>query len=108
MNLEDSGLCSVTAKDQASGTEAINFIRSIIKEDEIGDVLDGKVVKILDGVGAIVEYAKGKSGMIHISKLAVKERVEKIETVVNVGDTVRVKIINIDKEKGRIGLERMV
>ena len=63
-------------------------------------------MKILDGVGAIVELGK-QSGMIHISKIA-KERVEQIEKYVAVGDAVRVKVLTVDKEKGRIGLERIV
>ena len=63
-------------------------------------------MKILEGVGAIVELGK-QSGMIHISKIA-KERVEVIEKYVNVGDMVKVKVLTVDKEKGRIGLERVV
>ncbi|USN58364.1 MAG: S1 RNA-binding domain-containing protein [Candidatus Peribacteria bacterium] len=54
-------------------------------------------MKIIDGVGAIVEF-KGKSGMIHISKLS-KERVNNVEDVVKVGDTVDVEVIQVDKEK---------
>ncbi len=108
VNLEDNGQCSVTAKDQTSGKAALERIKSILKEDEVGDVLHGKIVKILDGVGAIVEWSKGKSGMMHISKLGVKERVEDISKYVSVGEEVDVKIINVDKEKGRVGLERIV
>lgn len=107
VNLEDNGFCSITARDQASGLSALDFIKAILKDDEVGDVVEGKIVKILDGVGAILEYGKGKSGMIHISKLGVKERVEKIETVVKVGDMAKAKILTIDKEKGRVGLERI-
>ncbi|MFZ4461189.1 MAG: polyribonucleotide nucleotidyltransferase [Patescibacteria group bacterium] len=107
VNLEDDGQCSITAKDQASGQAALAFIKGILKDDEVGDVLHGKIIKILDGVGAIVEWAKGKSGMMHISKLGVPERVEDINKYVQVGQEVDVKIINIDKEKGRIGLERI-
>jgi polyribonucleotide nucleotidyltransferase len=108
VNLEDNGQCSVTAKDQASGKAALERIKGILKDDEVGDVLHGKVVKILDGVGAIVEWSKGKSGMMHISKLGVKERVEDISKYVSVGEEVNVKIINVDKEKGRVGLERII
>ncbi len=83
------------------------MIKGILKDDEVGDVLEGKIVKILEGVGAITEWAKGKSGMIHISKIA-KERVNNIEDYVKVGDSVTVKIIAVDKEKGRVGLERII
>lgn len=107
VNLADDGQCSITAKNQASGEGAIAFIKGILKDDEVGDILEGKIVKILEGVGAITEWAKGKSGMIHISKLA-KERVNNIEDFVKVGDSVKVKIIAIDKEKGRVGLERIL
>ena len=108
VNLEDDGNCSITAKDQVSGKAAVEFIKRILKDDEVGDILHGKVVKILDGVGAIVEWAKGKSGMMHISKLGVPERVEDISKYVSVGQEVEVKVINIDTEKGRVGLERIV
>ncbi len=108
VHLEDDGQCSITAKDQVSGKAALEYIKGILKDDEVGDVLHGKIVKILDGVGAIVEWGKGKSGMIHISKLGVAERVEDISKYVSVGQEVDIKIINIDKEKGRVGLERML
>lgn len=108
VNLEDNGQCSITAKDQVSGKAALDRIKGILKDDEVGDVLHGKIVKILDGIGAIVEWSKGKSGMMHISKLGVPERVEDISKYVSVGQEVDVKIINIDKEKGRVGLERIV
>ncbi|MDD5377337.1 MAG: polyribonucleotide nucleotidyltransferase [Candidatus Gracilibacteria bacterium] len=107
VNLADDGQCSITAKNQASGQAALDVIKGILKDDEVGDLLEGKVVKILEGVGAIVEWAKGKSGMIHISKIA-KERVTNIEDFLKMGDVVQVKIIAVDKEKGRVGLERII
>jgi polyribonucleotide nucleotidyltransferase len=107
VNLADDGQCSITAKDQSSGQAALDVIKWILKDDEVGDLLEGKVVKILEGVGAIVEWAKGKSGMIHISKIA-KERVVNIEDFLKMGDTVQVKIIAVDKEKWRVGLERII
>lgn len=107
VNLDDNGQCSITAKNQVSGQAALDRIKGILKDDEVGDILEGKVVKILEGVGAITEWAKGKSGMIHISKIA-KERVVNIEDFLKVGDIVQVKIIAVDKEKGRVGLERII
>ena len=68
VNLEDSGTCTITAKDQVSGKAALDFIKNILKDIEVGDIYDGKIVKILDTVGAIVEIARGKEGMVHISK----------------------------------------
>jgi polyribonucleotide nucleotidyltransferase len=108
VNLADDGQCSITARNQATGQAALAAIARIIKDDEVGDMLSGKIVKILDGVGAIVEWAKWKSGMLHISKLGVTERVEDISQYLAVGQEVNVKIITIDKEKGRIGLERVI
>ena len=78
------------------------LVLSIAKDPEIGDEYTGNVVRIMD-FGAFVELAPGKDGMIHISKLA-KERVEKVTDVVNIGDTVKVKVIKID-DKGRIDLK---
>ncbi|MDQ1344082.1 MAG: polyribonucleotide nucleotidyltransferase, partial [Patescibacteria group bacterium] len=106
VDVKDDGFVSITAKTQENGQGALKFIQELLREIEPGEIHEGKIVKILDGVGAIVELGK-QSGMIHISKIA-KERVEKIEAYVNVGDVVKVKVLTVDKEKGRIGLERIV
>ena len=74
---------------------------------EIWDEWTWKVAKILDGIGAIIDLGSNKSGMIHISKLA-KERVAKVDDIVKVGDMVDYKVLSIDKESGKIGLERVV
>ena len=107
VDINDDGLVSITAKLRDNGQAALDFITALLRGVEVGDEYEGKVVKILDGVGAIVELGRGQSGMIHISKIA-KERVERIESYVNVGDIVKVKVLVVDKEKGRIGLERML
>lgn len=107
VNLEDNGQCTITAKDQVSGQAALAFIKGILKDIEVGDVYEGKIVKILDTVGAIVELGKGKEGMIHISKFGVKERIDNVNNVAKVGEIVKVKVYNVDKEKGRIGLEKV-
>ena len=65
-------------------------------------------MKILDTVGAIVEISKGKEGMIHISKFGIKERIADVNSVAKVGEIVKVKVYSVDKEKGRIGLEKIV
>lgn len=79
------------------------MIEGIVKEIEVGEVYLGKVVRIMP-FGAFVELLPGKDGMVHISKLA-RERVEKVEDVVNIGDDILVKVIEID-DKGRINLTR--
>lgn len=108
VNLEDDGQCTITAKTQEAGKAALDFIKNILKDIEVGDVYEGKIVKVLDTVGAIVEIAKGKEGMIHISKFGVKERVNNVNDVAKVGEIVKVRVYNVDKEKWRIGLEKIV
>lgn len=108
VNLEDNGTCTITAKDQVSGKAALDFIKNILKDIEVGDIYDGKIVKILDTVGAIVEIARGKEGMVHISKFGVKERIDNVNNVAKVGEIIKVKVYSVDREKGRIGLEKIV
>ena len=88
-----------TEEIRSSIMEYINQIIKIAEDLELNREYEGKVVRIMQ-FGAFVEVAPGKDGMIHISKLA-KERVEKVEDVVKIGDIVKVKTINID-EKGRV------
>jgi polyribonucleotide nucleotidyltransferase len=108
VNLEDDGNCTITAKNQEAGKAALEFIKWILKDIEVGDIYEGKIVKVLDTVGAIVEIAKGKEWMIHISKFGVRERIADVNTVAKVGEIVKVKVYNVDREKGRIGLEKIV
>jgi polyribonucleotide nucleotidyltransferase len=84
VNLEDDGQCTITAKTQEAGQAALAFIRNILKDIEVGDTYEGKIVKILDTVGAIVEIARGKEGMIHISKFGVKERIANVNDVAKI------------------------
>ena len=102
IDIEDDGSVSVCGTDQDMIDKAVRIIKSIVTEIEPGQVLTGKVVRIMN-FGAFVELAPNKDGMIHISKLS-KERVEKVTDVVNVGDVVAVKIIKID-DKNRVDLK---
>ena len=79
------------------------MIEAIAKDPEIGDLFYGKVTRIMT-FGAFVEFAPGKEGLIHISKLENK-RVARVEDVLNIGDETWVKVIEID-DKGRINLSR--
>ena len=108
VNLEDDGNCTITAKDQISGKAALDFIKNILKDIEVGDIYEGKIIKVLDTVGAIVEISKWKEGMIHISKFGIKERIADANTVAKVWEIVKVRVYNVDKEKGRIGLEKIL
>lgn len=106
ISIADDGLTTITAKTQDSGNAAIAVIKEILWTPEVGYMGTGKVVKIIDGTGAIVEFKGRNSGMIHISKLS-KERVTNIEDIVKQGDMVDFEIIQVDLAKGRIGLKRM-
>ena len=98
VDIEDDGtVCVACFGDVSAAKRAQAIIESIAHDPEVGDMFVGVVARVLP-IGAIVEFAPGKSGMIHISKLA-DRRVEKVEDVVNVGDKVKVEIIKIG-EKG--------
>ncbi len=101
IDLEDDGTVKVAAVDQRAADAAIDWIRSIAAEPEINMVYTGKVVKVVD-FGAFVNFLGTRDGLVHISELA-KERVGKVTDVVQVGDTVKVKLIGID-DRGKIKL----
>ena len=101
IDINDDGTVFIAAVDRASADMAKAIIDAIVFEPEVGETYEGVVTRIIP-IGAFVEYAPGKEGMVHISKLQ-KERTEKVEDVVNIGDTVRVKYLGTD-EKGRQNL----
>ncbi len=105
IDIEDDGNVYIASNDTEGANKAVEMIKNITMELEKGNTYVGKVVRIMN-FGAFVEVAPGKEGMIHISKLA-KERVEKVEDVVKIGDTVKVKVIEID-EQGRVNMMRIV
>ncbi len=103
IDIEDDGSVYIATEDDAAAKKARQIIEGIAKDLQVGDVFTGKVVRIMS-FGAFVEYAPGKDGMIHISKLA-NERVEKVEDVVNIGDELEVRVGEIDSQ-GRVNLVR--
>ncbi len=103
IDIEDDGSIFIAAIDKEAGYKALNMINAIAKDPEIGSVYNGKVTRLMN-FGCFVEFAPGKEGLVHISKLD-KKRVEKVEDIVKVGDIIPVKLIEID-EKGRINLSR--
>ena len=103
IDIEDDGSVFIATADDEAAKRARSMIEGIVKELQVGDVFTGKVVRIMS-FGAFVEYAPGKDGMIHISKLE-NRRVEKVEDVVNIGDTLECKVAEIDAQ-GRINLVR--
>jgi len=104
IDIEDDGRVFIASSDEEAIAKAKKIIMGIVFEPEVGQEFTGKVVRILE-FGAFVEF-NGKDGMIHISKLA-KSRVNKVEDVVKIGDTVNVRVIKID-EKGRIDLMNLI
>ncbi len=104
IDIEDDGSVFIAAVDKENGYKALNIINAIVNDPEPGDLFIGKVTRILSNVGAFVEIAPGKEGMVHISKLD-KKRVAKVEDVVSVGDEIKVMSLGID-EKGRLNFSR--
>ncbi|WP_250277770.1 polyribonucleotide nucleotidyltransferase [[Clostridium] colinum] len=101
IDTEDGGRIFISSPDQDKINKALSIIKSIVKNPEVGEIFTGKVVRIMN-FGAFVEIAPEKEGLVHISKLS-KEKVAKVEDVVNIGDDVIVKVTEID-EQGRINL----
>ncbi len=101
IDLDDDGTVKVAAVDQKATEAAIEWIRNITAEPEIGAIYTGKVVKTVD-FGAFVNFMGSKDGLVHISELA-PERVGKTTDIINVGDEVRVKLIGID-DRGKVKL----
>lgn len=102
IDIDDDGKVFIATSDDKMAQRAKELILNIASDLEVGKVYEGKVARIMQ-FGAFVEFAPGKDGMIHISKLS-KNRVEKVTDVVNIGDTVKAEVIKID-EKGRVDLK---
>ncbi|MBQ3592897.1 MAG: S1 RNA-binding domain-containing protein, partial [Clostridia bacterium] len=105
IDVDEEGNVFVGAVDGEKGEQAIRMIEMIARDPVVGDTFTGTVTKIISGTGAIVEYAPGKDGLVHISELA-PTRTENVEDVVSVGDTILVKVIKYDKEKNKTSLSR--
>ena len=104
IDIEEDGRVFIAAVDPASGQLAKQMIENIIKEPEVGEIYEGKVVKIMD-FGAFVEILPGHDGLVHISKLA-KGRVNKVTDVVQEGDVIKVEITEI-LPNGKINLRKL-
>jgi polyribonucleotide nucleotidyltransferase len=108
IDIEDSGLIFVTAPDGDTMKQAREWIEGIVAKPEVGKVYDCKVVRIIDGVGAIVEFLKGKDAMIHISELQ-WARTENVEDILKDGDEIQAKCVEYDSMAGktRMSLKQM-
>jgi len=105
INIEDDGSVKVASANADSIKAAINWIKSIAAEPEVGMIYDGTVVKVMD-FGAFVNFFGVKDGLVHISQLAPR-RVNKVTDVVKEGDKVKVKLLGID-ERGKVRLSMKV
>lgn len=101
IDIKEDGLITVAAQDTANIEKAINWIKSLTEEPEVGKIYEGKVVSIKD-FGAFINIMPGIDGMVHISQLS-NERVEKVTDVLHEGQVVKVKLTGID-ERGRLSL----
>jgi polyribonucleotide nucleotidyltransferase len=101
IDIEDDGTIKVAAVDAAAAQAAIDWIRGIVAEPEIGAIYTGKVVKIME-FGAFVNFLGTRDGLVHISELA-PHRVKQVSDVVKVGDVVKVKCIGMD-DRGKVKL----
>jgi len=103
IDIEDDGRITIAAENVELGKKAIDIIEKIVEDVEVGKIYLGKVTRMVP-FGAFVEILNGKEGLVHISNIA-KERVNRVEDVLSVGDEILVKVIEIDSQ-GRINLSR--
>src|SRR5258707_1092782 len=103
IDVNDDGQVLIYSANGELGDALVERIPMMMKEVEVGDEYDGKVVKTTT-FGAFIELAKGTDGLLHISNVSPGERVETVEDVLNKGDEVKVRVVEVDRERGRIGL----
>jgi len=104
IDISEEGNVVIYSIDKAQAEKAMDMIEKIVRDIEVGEYYDGTVVKIMP-FGAFIDLGGGKEGLLHISKIS-KERVEKVEDVLAVGDRVIVKVLDIDKQ-GKISLKKI-
>ena len=102
ISIDDDGSCTILSSDQDSINGVIDHIDKMTYKPKVGDVLNGEVVRILD-FGAFVKITPNKDGLVHISEVK-KERINKVEDHLNIGDVVDVKVIKVDNSSGKISL----
>jgi polyribonucleotide nucleotidyltransferase len=105
VDIEDDGTIKIAAVDASAAQAAIDWIRGIVAEPEVGEIYTGKVVKVVD-FGAFVNFLGSRDGLVHISELA-PSRVKQVSDVVNVGDQVKVKVLGVD-DRGKVKLSMKV
>jgi polyribonucleotide nucleotidyltransferase len=103
IDVNDDGQVLIYSANGDLGDALVERVRMMMKEVEVGDEYDGKVVKTTT-FGAFIELAKGTDGLLHISNVSPGSRVDTVEDVLNKGDEVKVRVVEVDRERGRIGL----
>ena len=103
INIEDDGTVTIASSDADASSRAVAMVKWLTEEAEVGKIYTGTVKKIVD-FGAFVEIIPGTEGLLHISQLA-KERVNKVTDILQEGDEVKVKVLEVDKQ-GKIRLSR--
>ncbi|HWX98294.1 MAG TPA: S1 RNA-binding domain-containing protein, partial [Solirubrobacteraceae bacterium] len=103
IDVNDDGQVLIYSANGELGDALVERVRMMMKEVEVGDEYVGKVVKTTT-FGAFIELAKGTDGLLHISNVSPGQRVESVEDVLNKGDEVNVRVVEVDRERGRIGL----
>jgi len=105
IDIDDDGTVRVFASNGEQGDALVDRIRSMTKDVEVGDEFTGKVVKTTT-FGAFIELTKGNDGLLHISNVKPGERVDAVEDVLERGQEIEVRVVEVDRERGRVGLRR--
>jgi polyribonucleotide nucleotidyltransferase len=105
IDIDDDGTVRVFASNGEQGDALVERIRSMTKDVEVGDEFTGRVVKTTT-FGAFIELTKGNDGLLHISNVKPGERVDAVEDVLERGQEIEVRVVEVDRERGRVGLRR--
>ncbi len=109
IDLEDDGMVYITSTNADMATKAKEWIENIVKDLQVGEIYDGTVTDIIkdrmrgNEIGAIVEVLPGKDGMVHVSNISM-QHVANVSDVLHIGDKVKVKVMEVDKERGKVSL----
>ena len=102
IDIEDDGTVFITSEKAEGAEKAITWVKNLTREAKVGEIFQGKVVKVTN-FGAFIEVLPGQEGLLHVSELSGKEKVENVESVIHRGDVITVRVKNID-DLGRISL----
>ncbi|MFA5069814.1 MAG: polyribonucleotide nucleotidyltransferase [Patescibacteria group bacterium] len=110
IDIEDDGLVMITSHNPEMGVKALEWVKNLTRDVAIGEIYEGTVTQIMRDrmneakeIGAIVELFPGHDGMVHVSEFSY-QRIDKVSDVVKVGDKLKVKVVDVDKERGRVSL----